>query len=132
MPRQARAAEVERPTRSGPARAAATPHPTARATPAARPAPLHPTRAHLRDGLGRPRVCIAATSRVDSPHRVPAPPRPGTTVAVEDLPMPLYATLAALTLVVTFLAVPRPAEARRRARLFRAQQEWAEQLDRRG
>ncbi|MBV8229018.1 MAG: hypothetical protein JO329_03450 [Planctomycetaceae bacterium] len=45
--------------------------------------------------------------------------------------MPLYATLAALTLVVTFLAVPRPAEARRLARLFRAQQEWAEQLDRR-
>ncbi|MBV8268520.1 MAG: hypothetical protein JO252_19495 [Planctomycetaceae bacterium] len=45
--------------------------------------------------------------------------------------MPLYATRAALTLVVTFLAVPRPAEARRRARLFRAQQEWAELRDRR-
>ena len=33
---------------------AATPHLTARATPAARPGPLHPTRAQLRDGLGRP------------------------------------------------------------------------------
>ncbi|MBV8077786.1 MAG: hypothetical protein JO284_15370 [Planctomycetaceae bacterium] len=43
MPRQARAAEVERPTRSGPVRPAATPHPTARATTAARPRPLHPT-----------------------------------------------------------------------------------------
>jgi hypothetical protein len=32
------------PTRSGPVRAAATPHTTAKATPAARPAPLHPTR----------------------------------------------------------------------------------------
>ena len=32
------------PTRSGPARAAATPGPTAGATPAARPGPLHPTR----------------------------------------------------------------------------------------
>ncbi|MBV8556620.1 MAG: hypothetical protein JO116_13745, partial [Planctomycetaceae bacterium] len=32
------------PTRSGPARSATTPHPTARATPAARPGPLHPTR----------------------------------------------------------------------------------------
>ena len=31
------------PTRSGPVRAAATPHPTAKATPAARPGPLHPT-----------------------------------------------------------------------------------------
>jgi len=59
---------------------------------------------------------IAATSRVDSRHRVPAPPRPGATVAVEDLPMPLYATRAALTLVVTFLAVRRTAEARRLAR----------------
>ena len=52
-------------------------------------------------------------------------------MAVEDLPMPLYATLAALTLVVTFLAVPRPAEARRRARLRAAQEEWAERMDRR-
>ncbi|MBV8267551.1 MAG: hypothetical protein JO252_14595 [Planctomycetaceae bacterium] len=32
------------PTRSGPARAATTPYLTARATPAARPGPLHPTR----------------------------------------------------------------------------------------
>ncbi|MBV8558597.1 MAG: hypothetical protein JO116_23895 [Planctomycetaceae bacterium] len=44
--------------------------------------------------------------------------------------MPLYATLAALTLVVTFLAVPRPAETRRLARLRAAQEEWAERMDR--
>ena len=43
----ARAAAHDRraldPTRPGPARAAATPHPTAGATAAARPGPLHPT-----------------------------------------------------------------------------------------
>jgi len=46
MPRHARAAEVERPTRSGPARAAATPHATTRATTADPPraAPPHPPR----------------------------------------------------------------------------------------
>ena len=42
----------------------------------------------------------------------------------------MLAACAALTLVVTFLAVPRAAKAHRQARLFRAQQEWAEQLDR--
>jgi hypothetical protein len=50
------------PTRSGPVRSAATPGPTARATPAARPGPLHPTRLHGRDGLGQPRACLAATA----------------------------------------------------------------------
>ena len=44
--------------------------------------------------------------------------------------MPLYAALAALTLVVTFLAVPRPAEARRLARLRAAQEAWAARMDR--
>jgi hypothetical protein len=43
----------------------------------------------------------------------------------------MLVTCAALTLVVMSLAVPRAAEARRRARLHRAQDEWAEQLDRR-
>ena len=45
--------------------------------------------------------------------------------------MPLYATLAcaALTLVVTFLAVPRRES--RLARLRRAQERWAKLMDRR-
>ena len=44
----------------------------------------------------------------------------------------LYAMLAACaTLIfVLVLAVPREAEARRLARLFRAQQKWAEMMDR--
>ena len=44
----------------------------------------------------------------------------------------LYAMLAACaTLIfVLALAVPHGAEARRLARLFRAQQEWAEMMDR--
>ena len=46
MPRQARAAEVERPTRSGPCRSATAARPTTRAIPAepARAAPPHPPR----------------------------------------------------------------------------------------
>ena len=44
----------------------------------------------------------------------------------------LYAMLAACaTLIfVLVLAVPHAAEARRLARLFRAQEEWAEMMDR--
>jgi hypothetical protein len=44
----------------------------------------------------------------------------------------LSATLVACATLILVLAAPRPAEARRLARLFQAQQEWAEQLDRRG
>ena len=42
------------------------------------------------------------------------------------------AACAALTLVVTFLAVPRAAKARRLARLRAAQEKWAEAQDRNG
>ena len=38
--------------------------------------------------------------------------------------------LAACATLILVLAVPRAAEARRLARLFRAQQEWAELMDR--
>ena len=137
MPRQARAAEVERPTRSGPARSAATPHLTARATPAARPGPLHPTRAQIRDGLGRPRACVAATSRVDSRHRAPAPPRPRAYGSVypldaEDPPkmVAMLAACAALSTVAMTWLAPRALETRRRARLRVAQEAWAERMDR--
>jgi len=43
----------------------------------------------------------------------------------------LYAMLAACATLIfaLVLAVPRAAEARRLARLFRAQQEWAELMD---
>jgi hypothetical protein len=43
LPVLRRRVTTEGPTRSGPVRPAATPRPTVRATPAARPAPLHPT-----------------------------------------------------------------------------------------
>jgi hypothetical protein len=43
----------------------------------------------------------------------------------------LFATLVACTTLILVLAVPRAAEARRLARLRRAQERWAEQLDRR-
>ena len=112
----ARAAAPDRraldPTRSGPVRAA----------------PPHP----LRDGrraapLALPSVCVAATPRVDSPHRTPCGRGPGYG-GVEDPPMPLYATLACAALtVITFLAVPRRES--RLARLRRAQERWAEQMD---
>ena len=42
----------------------------------------------------------------------------------------LYAMLAACATLILVLAVPRAAEARRLARLFRAQEEWAEMMDR--
>ncbi len=42
----------------------------------------------------------------------------------------LYAMLAACATLVLVLAVPHTAGARRLARLFRAQQEWAEMMDR--
>ena len=41
----------------------------------------------------------------------------------------LYAMLAACATLILVLAVPRAAEARRLARLFRAQEEWAEMTD---
>ena len=42
----------------------------------------------------------------------------------------LYAMLAVCSTLILVLAVPRAAQARRLARLFRAQQEWAELIDR--
>ena len=42
----------------------------------------------------------------------------------------LYAMLAACATLILVLAVPRAAKARRLARLFRAQQVWAELMDR--
>ena len=42
----------------------------------------------------------------------------------------LYAMLAACATLIFALAVPHAAEARRLARLFRAQQEWAKLMDR--
>jgi len=42
----------------------------------------------------------------------------------------LYAMLAACATLILVLAVPRAAEARRLAGLFRAQQEWAGLMDR--
>ncbi len=42
----------------------------------------------------------------------------------------LYAMLAACAILMFVLALPRAAEARRLARLFRAQEEWAEMMDR--
>ena len=42
----------------------------------------------------------------------------------------LYAMLAACAALILVLAVPHAVEARRLARLFRAQQEWAEMMDR--
>ena len=42
----------------------------------------------------------------------------------------LYAMLAACATLIFVLAVPRAAEARRLTHLFRAQQEWAELMDR--
>jgi hypothetical protein len=42
----------------------------------------------------------------------------------------LYAMLAACATLILVLAVPRAAEARHLARLFRAQQEWAQMMDR--
>ncbi len=42
----------------------------------------------------------------------------------------LYAMLTASTTLILVLAVPRVAEARRLARLFRFQEEWAEMMDR--
>ena len=42
----------------------------------------------------------------------------------------LYAMLAACATLIFVLAVPRAAKARHLARLFRAQQEWAEMMDR--
>ena len=42
----------------------------------------------------------------------------------------LYAMLAACAILILVLAVPRAAEARCLARLFRAQEEWAEMTDR--
>jgi hypothetical protein len=44
--------------------------------------------------------------------------------------MPPLAVLVAVPPLLLFLAVCRRAEARRRARLFRAQGRWAEALDR--
>ena len=41
----------------------------------------------------------------------------------------LYAMLAACATLIFVLAVPHAAEARRRARLFRAQQKWAELMN---
>ncbi len=41
----------------------------------------------------------------------------------------LYAMLAASAILIFVLAVPRAAEARHLARLFRAQEEWAEALE---
>ena len=42
----------------------------------------------------------------------------------------LYAMLAACAALIFVLAVPRAAKARHLTRLFRAQQEWAELMDR--
>jgi len=42
----------------------------------------------------------------------------------------LCAMLAACATLILVLAVPRAAEARRLARLFQAQEEWAEMMDR--
>ena len=42
----------------------------------------------------------------------------------------LYAMLAACSTLILVLAVPRAAHARRLAHLFRAQEEWAEMMDR--
>ena len=42
----------------------------------------------------------------------------------------LYAMLAACATLILVLDVPRTAHAHRLARLFRAQQEWAEMMDR--
>jgi hypothetical protein len=44
--------------------------------------------------------------------------------------MPPLAVLLAVPPLLLFLAVWRRAEARRRARLFRAQKAWAEAMDR--
>ncbi|MBV8128814.1 MAG: hypothetical protein JO114_14295 [Planctomycetaceae bacterium] len=53
-----------KPTRSGPVRAAATPRPTARATPAARPGPLHPTR-QATAARASPSACGGSWARPD-------------------------------------------------------------------
>ncbi len=42
----------------------------------------------------------------------------------------LHAMLAACSTLILVPAVPRTARARRLARLFRAQEEWAEMMDR--
>ena len=42
----------------------------------------------------------------------------------------LYAMLAACATLILVLAVPHVAKANRLARLFRAQQKWAEMMDR--
>ena len=78
--------------------------------------------------LAAPAGPIAATPHVDAQHRTPS--RPGTALRwreileVEATPMMLFATLACAALtVVTFLAIPRAAKARRLARLRAAQEE---------
>ena len=132
----ARAAAPDRhaldPTRSGPGRAAGVTRPSGGASAAARPGPLHPTRHATTAGPADTSPCPRCALR---PHRasIPriGPPRgrgPGYG-GVEDPPMPLYATLACAALtVITFLAVPRRES--RLARLRRAQEKWAEQMDR--
>jgi hypothetical protein len=42
----------------------------------------------------------------------------------------LHAMLAACAILIFVLAVPHAAKARRLARLFRAQEEWAREMDR--
>ena len=136
----ARAAAPDRraldPTRSGPVRSATTPHPTARATPAARPGPLHPTR-RTTAARESPSAGPGHASRQHTVSIRGIEPRAAEArgyADVEDSPMPLYAmlaTCAALTLVVMSLAVPREVDARRRTRLRAAQEKWARELDRR-
>ena len=125
-----------RPTRSGPVRSAATPRPTARATPAARPGPLHPTR-HATAARAGP---SAGPGRASRRHRVSIPriePRAAEARGyggVEDPPkmFAMLAACAALTLVVMSLAVPRELEARRRRGSAPPKRSGPGLLDRRG
>ena len=75
MPRQARAAEVERPTRSGPCRSATAARPTTRAIPAepARAAPPHPPR----DGGQGPQKAQGARPGPEGPPPAAAWGHPG-------------------------------------------------------
>ena len=140
----ARAAAPDRraldPTRSGPVRSAATPRPTATATPAARPGPLHPTRhataarADTSAGLGGRRGHSAWRFPAARPRAAEARGYAGVhPLDAEDPPKmcAMRAAGAALSLIVMARAVPRELEARRRARLRTAQEQWAELMDRR-
>jgi hypothetical protein len=113
----------------------------AKATPAARPGPLHPTR-HATTagvdpsaGLGGRRGPSAWRFPASSPRAAEARGYAGVHPLNAEDPPKMFAMLAAcaaLSLIAMSLAVPRELEARRRARSRAAQEKGARELDRRG